>query len=243
MNNNEGSPYKRIIKEWELFLEKILPPWLELSLIKTWVNSFIFLSIGFIAALIIGWLIFPVFLYSEQSQPINFNHALHMDHSKVTGIEGAAKDDRCLYCHEIYEDGSFQGIPALSKCMECHNSPDVSFGNTRTEAYFLSEYVAKNKEVPWLSYYRQPDNVYFSHIAHIKNAGIDCTVCHGFHGKLETLPVHEKNRLSGYSINIWGKNIAGLKKNTWDRMKMDDCAQCHSASGNEKNNACFVCHK
>ena len=243
MNNDKGSPYNSIVKEWESFLKKILPPWLELSLVKSWINGFIFLSIGFVGALIVGWLIFPALLYSEQAQPINFNHSLHMDHSMVTGIEGTTKYDKCLYCHTIYEDGSFQGIPTLSKCMECHRNPNVPFGNTRAEAYFLSEYVAKNKEIPWLSYYRQPDSVYFSHIAHIKNASINCTVCHGNHGELETLPVHKKNRINGYSINIWGKNITGWKSNTWDRMKMDDCVQCHTASNNNINNTCFVCHK
>ncbi|HBF43095.1 MAG TPA: cytochrome C, partial [Desulfobacteraceae bacterium] len=51
------------------------------------------------------------------------------------------------------------------------------------------------------------------------------------------------NRMTGYSINIWGRNIAGYKTNTWDRMKMDDCAECHTKTGHEENNACFVCHK
>jgi uncharacterized paraquat-inducible protein A len=44
-------------------------------------------------------------------------------------------------------------------------------------------------------------------------------------------------------MDIWGRNIAGYKKNTWDRMKMDDCADCHTQKGKENNNACFVCHK
>jgi hypothetical protein len=26
-------------------------------------------------------------------------------------------------------------------------------------------------------------------------------------------------------------------------MKMDDCAECHTETGHEEHNACFVCHK
>jgi hypothetical protein len=57
------------------------------------------------------------------------------------------------------------------------------------------------------------------------------------------LPVYQQNRITGYSRNIWGYRISGLKKNTWDRMKMDDCAECHKKMGHENNNSCFVCHK
>jgi hypothetical protein len=103
--------------------------------------------------------------------------------------------------------------------------------------------VSKHKEVPWLSYYRQPDCVYFSHIAHVQMGELDCRTCHGDHGKTERLPEYQANRLTGYSINIWGKWIAGYKINPWDRMKMDDCAECHTEKGHKENNECFVCHK
>jgi hypothetical protein len=94
-----------------------------------------------------------------------------------------------------------------------------------------------------LVYSRQPVCVYFSHIAHVKMAEIECRTCHGDLGRGETLPVYKANRLTGYSIDIWGRRISGLKKNSWDRMKMDDCAECHTDMGQEKNNACFTCHK
>jgi hypothetical protein len=72
---------------------------------------------------------------------------------------------------------------------------------------------------------------------------LECEICHGDHGKNEQMPKYKKNRLTGYSIDIWGRNIAGYKSNPWDRMKMDDCADCHTEAGVEENNACFVCHK
>lgn len=198
---------------------------------------------GLVPALIIGWLIFPMLLYSKQQQPFNFSHAIHMHPEIVEGIKGKTEAEKCLYCHEFYEDGSFTGIPKLEKCISCHKDPELPWGESPDEEIFLKEYVAVKKEVSWLSYSRQPDCVYFPHIAHIKLGELECRVCHGHHGETLALPDYRKNRISGYSINIWGSNIAGIKSNSWDRMKMDDCAECHTEKGHEENNACFVCHK
>jgi cytochrome c553 len=205
-------------------------------------DSLILFFVGLIGALIVGWVIFPALLYSSQSQPMNFNHALHTDPDR-SGIEGDTEVERCLSCHSFREDGTFVGIPKLENCMVCHEDPESPLGETQAEKDFLKKYVANEKEIPWLSYYRQPDCVYFSHIAHVKMGETACSTCHGDHGKLESLPPYKANRLTGYSIKIWGENIAGLKFNTWDRMKMDDCAECHTEKGHDKNNSCFVCHK
>lgn len=201
------------------------------------------LVIGFLCALIFGWIVYPMLLYSHQPQPFNFSHALHMDPEMVDGIEGARDIDKCLYCHEFREDGTFAGIPKISRCMECHDDPESPLGDTNDEKTFLKQYVANDKEIPWLSYYRQPDCVYFSHIAHTDMGKLECRICHGDHGYTNQLPPFRSNRLTGYSINIWGKRISGIKKDTWDRMKMNNCAKCHTKNGHEQNNACFVCHK
>lgn len=206
-------------------------------------GGWIFLLLGFIGALVVGWVIFPMVLYSEQPQPINFSHAIHLNPDKVDGIEGDTEAERCEFCHEFRDDGTFVGIPKLSKCTECHDDPESPLGESAEEVKFLKTYVGTETEVPWLSYYRQPNCVYFSHIAHVKMGGEECKTCHGNHGHLDQLPPYQANRLTGYSINIWGKRISGYKKHTWDRMKMDDCAECHKEMGHEENNACFVCHK
>jgi hypothetical protein len=79
-------------------------------------------------------------------------------------------------------------------------------------------------------------------------AQMDCVTCHGDIGESESLEVYEENRISGYSRNIWGKNIAGIKRNSWDRMKMDDCSECHVKENVNQNSVqtlrggCFVCH-
>jgi hypothetical protein len=198
-------------------------------------HGWIFFLSGLISALIVGWAVFPFLLYSEKSQPLNFSHAGH-------GPESNAGLD-CTECHFLYEDGAFSGIPQLEKCMECHGDPATPLSESPDELTLLAEYIGPRREIPWLVYSRQPDCVYFPHIAHVKMAQIECRVCHGDFAAREIPPAYKVNRLTGYSIDIWGRSIAGFKKNTWDRMKMDDCAGCHAQKGKEHNNACFVCHK
>jgi hypothetical protein len=206
-------------------------------------GGWIFLLAGFVGALIIGWVIFPMVLYSKQPQPLNFNHAIHLNPDKVEGIEGDTEAERCEFCHGFRDDGTFVGIPKLSTCTQCHDDPESPLSDLPTEAIFLKKYVATGTQVPWLSYFKQPECVYFSHIAHVKMGKIACKTCHGDYGHLAKLPLYEANRLTGYSINIWGKRISGYKKHTWDSMKMDDCADCHKKMGHPEDNACFVCHK
>ena len=199
----------------------------------------LFFIVGFAASLILGWVIFPKFLYSQKKQPIDFNHVLHTE----------AVDDGCQSCHFFREDGTFSGIPKLENCVACH---EEVMGEDEEEAKFVEQYVAKNKEVPWLVYSKQPDCVFFSHVAHVKSGNMDCVTCHGHIGESEHSKIYEENRISGYSRDIWGKNITGMsifKKNTWDKMKMEDCAACHKKenvlqlSVQTKKGGCFVCHK
>jgi hypothetical protein len=243
MEKPENAPGKSLKSDWRQFLQAWLPSWLSANQVNAGFRGVIFLLIGFVAALIIGWVVFPMVLYSSQPQPLQFNHALHMDPAVVVGIEGETERDRCLYCHEFGSDGVFLGVPTLYTCTGCHTDPEMPMGDSPEEMRFLTEFVAEDKEVPWLRYYRQPDCVYFPHVAHVKMADMDCTVCHGSHGETTSLPDYKFNRLTGYSVKIWGESISGYKKNTWDRMKMSDCAECHTEYGLEQNNACFVCHK
>jgi hypothetical protein len=196
----------------------------------------LFFIVGLIASLIVGWVIFPQLLYSQKRQPVGFNHALHNEEV----------DNECESCHFFREDGTYSGVPKLAQCIECHEEVQ---GEDPEEAKFVNEYVAKGREVPWLIYSRQPDNVFFSHVVHVKTAQMECVTCHGNIGESESLKVYEENRISGYSRDIWGKNIAGFKRNSWDRMKMDDCSECHVKENINQNSVqtlkggCFVCHK
>ncbi|MBW2603084.1 MAG: cytochrome c3 family protein [Deltaproteobacteria bacterium] len=174
----------------------------------------LFFILGLFVSLIMGWIIFPKLLYSQKKQPIDFNHAFHV----------AEVENGCESCHFFREDGTFSGAPKLEQCVDCHEEIQ---GVDPDEIKFVEEYVSKEREVPWLIYSKQPDCVFFSHAAHIKGADMDCVICHGHIGDSESLKVYEENRITGYSRDVWGKNIGGFKKNTWDRMKMDDCADCH----------------
>ena len=181
-------------------------------------------------------MVFPKLLYSKIDQPISFNHVLHMD----------LVDEGCESCHFFREDGTYSGVPTLAQCIDCHAEIN---GESPDEAKFVTEYVEKGKEVPWKVYSRQPDCVFFSHAAHVISAKMDCVTCHGYIGESTSLKPYEENRVTGYSRDIWGKNIAGWKKNSWDRMKMDDCAECHAryeghnTSVRTQKDACFVCHQ
>ena len=135
-----------------------------------------FLLGGFVLALVIGWFLFPLALYKSEAQPLQFSHNTHA---------GEKAGMSCTDCHALGEDGRFQGIPAVAKCGECHTA---QLGESESEKVLVEEYVAGNKEVPWLVYSRQPDNAYFPHAAHLKLGEMKCEDCHGPHGQSENLP-------------------------------------------------------
>lgn len=185
----------------------------------------LFFVIGLIGSLLTGWVVFPKLLYSQKEQPIDFNHELHM-----------GEVDGCESCHFFRDDGSFSGVPTLAQCVDCH---EEAMSEDPNEVKLAEKYIANGEEVPWLIYARQPDCVFFSHAAHKE---MECKTCHGDIGYSTSLKTYEENRLTGYSRDIWGHSIGGFKKNTWDRMKMDDCAECHERETGSKG-PCFQCHK
>jgi hypothetical protein len=169
----------------------------------------IFFASGFFIALALGWLVFPDLLYSEKVQPINFSHAKHQDSS-------------CEDCHSFREDGSYTGIPKVESCRECHEEPMTE---SKDEIALVEEYLGKDKEIPWLTYSWQPDNVYFSHAPHV-GQDLECTTCHRDVSNEEKLPPVKINRLTKYSK---------------DTMLMVECEKCHAERGT--TNACAACHK
>jgi hypothetical protein len=187
-----------------------------------------FLS-GMAAALAVGWFVFPIALYEKSEQPIQFSHKVHT---------GEAVGLACEECHSFREDGRFTGIPTVEKCATCHSA---QIGTSPEEKKLVDDYVTQHREIPWFVYARQPQNAYFSHIQHVKLAAIECERCHGPHSKSDTLRPFEKNRISGYSRDIWGENISGIKSQAWEGMKMDDCARCHEQRGIVSG--CLQCHK
>lgn len=174
-------------------------------------------GIGLVASLAVGWFLFPNGIHSTKFQPVAFSHQKHG--------EGASLS--CQDCHFFRTDGSFAGIPPLSKCMECHESP-VS-GSKEEEAFLTlaTELKKKREEIPWLIYSKQPDNVFFSHAAHIQGARLDCKECHrSVGGQTDRNPPYRYKWISGYAPEV---------------MSMKTCESCHARKGT--SNACFVCHK
>jgi hypothetical protein len=196
----------------------------------------LFFILGLAASLVLGWVVFPELLYSQKEQPIQFNHVMHNE----------LVDNGCESCHFFREDGTYSGVPKLAQCIDCHEEVQ---GESAEEEKFVTQYVQKEREVPWRVYARQPDCVFFSHAAHVKMGKMDCVTCHGPMGESETLKTYEANRITGLSRDIWGRNIGGFKKNSWDRMKMDDCSECHQRENVNQNSVqthkggCFECHK
>lgn len=188
-------------------------------------SGWLFFGAGLVVAVVAGWLIWPPLLYSKKIQPFQFSHAAH--------TEKAGMD--CQECHAFREDGSFSGIPKADECLMCHSWSDRQNESNEAETAFLEEFVTEDgdlkKPLDWLSYSRQPDCVYFSHIAHVEMGTLSCEECHGDHGQTAELRPLYENRITKYPRDVF------------EKMKMTDCSACHTKYGKPENNACFVCHK
>lgn len=185
-------------------------------------------GLGFALALSLGWMALPKVLYSSTEQPLQFSHKTHAG-EKV----GMACED----CHALSEDGRFGGFPTTEQCSGCHSEPQ---GKTADEKRLVDDYVAKGREIPWLSYARQPENVYFSHAPHVKLGGIRCEQCHPGHGTSDRLRPLERNRISSYSRDVEGESMIRLTGGSHG-MKMTSCSECHHQRGVRES--CLTCHK
>ncbi len=224
--------------------------------------------LGLVVVLFLGWWGFPRLLFSAAEQPVRFSHLAHVDltelglsdeeivkwEEKYPQNPGSACED----CHFFNDDGSFSGIPTNESCSSCHDPDSEPYGEDPEEKRYLEQYLAKDKEVPWLIYQYQPDNVYFSHAAH---QDISCLTCHPNVGKTDTPPTHYRNILTDYSnggyMIQFGRGANMEQAFAYDKdemadkvtgegysrgtMKMWECEQCHAIKG--QSNACFVCHR
>jgi hypothetical protein len=133
-------------------------------------------------------------------QPIPFSHKIHSG----VGI-------KCLDCHAIKPPGDRAGFPAEAICMSCH----LTIKKDSPAIRKLADFAKQKRPVPWVRVYKLPKTVYFSHEVHYKQAGADCTVCHG--------PIGEREAL-------------GQEKS----MAMVDCMKCHDQY--KASNKCDLCH-
>jgi menaquinone reductase, multiheme cytochrome c subunit len=136
----------------------------------------------------------------QAEKRLPFNHKTHIH-------DYSASD--CELCHGFYENGRFKGLPTVADCKMCHD------GNTAKEKAFFAGF--KDTDSPWESFAKQPDLVYFSHAAVMKNSKeARCGSCHG-----------DKEH-SNNTEKIQGK------------MLMGKCMDCHTAL--KISNTCMVCH-
>jgi hypothetical protein len=189
-------------------------------------RSKIVFAVTLIMGLAVGWVALPAAMYEKISQPLAF------DHDKHTGAAGLA----CKDCHDLTSPSGV-GLPPLAKCEECHAQ---AVGDSAAEKVLVEQYIQVKREIPWLVYARQPDNVWFPHAPHL-GAGVACERCHGPHGASKSLRPFERNRLTGYSRDIWGPKAARFGREAWQGMKMTDCVACHRQ--HQVEDACLDCHK
>jgi hypothetical protein len=176
-----------------------------------------------------GWFFLPRTFYRTLDQPLAFSHEVHA--GETVGMA-------CGDCHGFAEDGRFLGIPAVEQCAGCHAS---ALGESEAELALVADYVTPGREIPWLVYARQPDNVYFSHAQHVERAAIECGVCHGEHGSSGALRPYGVNRVSGYSRDLSARSFAGARPGPAWGLRMDDCMRCHEQKGAPES--CLTCHK
>jgi len=172
-----------------------------------------------------GWVGLPAVLYQRIAQPLPFDHVRH------TSGAGLA----CTDCHDL-SAGRGSGLPRTEKCAECHAE---TVGDSAGEKTLVESYVKPGREIPWLVYARQPDNVWFPHTPHVA-AKVACERCHGPHGTSTHAAPFERNRITGYSRDIWGHSPARLGRAQGDGMKMTDCVSCHRQT--HVHDACLDCH-
>lgn len=184
---------------------------------------------GTVTMLVFGWIAFPYIIYKPVNQPVQFSHLAHTgDNVGLT----------CEDCHTFDSNGQFCGIPSTAKCATCHSQ---SMGVSEAEEYMVENYIKPGREIPWAIYSRQPENVFFSHATHVKRAGIDCQYCHFGHAYTRDLKPAHFSRISGYSLDVFGKNLFNVPSTQSRGMRMDDCSDCHTKRG--VNESCVSCHK
>ncbi len=184
---------------------------------------------GIVGMLFLGWIIFPFFIYAPVAQPVQFSHSTHAGDN--VGL-------KCVDCHSYDKDGRFLGIPGTSKCAGCHSH---TIGVSDEEKKFVDEYILRHKEIRWVVYSSQPENVYFSHATHVKVGKLDCETCHFGHEFTDKLRPARFSRISGYSIDVSGSTLLDIPSTPSTGMRMDDCAGCHNKRGHKES--CIDCHK
>jgi hypothetical protein len=136
----------------------------------------------------------------DRSQPIAFSHRVHAGTNAIP----------CQLCHSYARRGPVAGIPAVQRCVQCHQivTPD------EPEVVKLMAYWKDKKPIPWLRVHDLPDYVRFTHKPHVV-AGVACQSCHGDVTKMEGA-VQTESLSMGWCLNCHK-----------ERRAPTDCLVCH----------------
>ncbi len=126
-------------------------------------------------------------------QPIPFSHRLH------AGVKAIA----CEFCHPYVRRSIHPGLPAVEKCLYCHNYIIPRHPWIRKE----HEYFNTKTPIPWKEVFYLPEHVLFNHERHLKKE-VRCQECHGAIETMDRLP---KKRLKmGFCIACHQERKANL---------------------------------
>lgn len=133
-----------------------------------------------------------------------FNHKRHI-----------AEDLACADCHAGSSQGHRSGFPSVKQCMLCHKEAK----GKHPDEPRVREYAKDGRQIPWVQVNRMVGHVYFSHVAHVVWAKMDCADCHGDMKKMEQV----------------------VTRPQVSHLDMRACMDCHREQGASLE--CVACHK
>ena len=145
----------------------------------------------------------PAFLTPAVRQPLAFNHLKH-----VKDLDLA-----CNTCHVTVETEAFSGLPSAEICAGCHAEAQ----GTTAEEKRLVKMIQDGTPLAWVSLFRQPPHVFYSHRRHVVVAKIPCTECHGGIAETTSPPLRVR------------------------KLQMKDCLACHERK--RVSTDCTACHR
>lgn len=124
-------------------------------------------------------------------QPIAFSHRLHVTDKQID----------CLYCHSTADRSLNAGMPAVRKCLGCHDHIIPMHG----EIQKLRAFRDAGEPLPWVRVFYSPNHVFFPHYRHL-GKGVRCQECHG---EVETVDRLRKVTVyMGFCLNCHQKRNA-----------------------------------
>jgi menaquinone reductase, multiheme cytochrome c subunit len=137
-------------------------------------------------------------------QPLFFSHQRHI-----------AEGMNCVDCHRQADKGTHATLPPVKACLLCH----AEAKGEHPDEPKIREYAERQEEIPWARVNRLPGHVYFSHVAHVGYAQMECATCHGEMKELQAPVTMSQIR----------------------HLDMRACMNCHEEKG--ASNDCLRCHK